>query len=106
MQQYETAMNKYGKDSGSTIPCRLVEDAAECQLSDGPEVSDIYPGNRLSPESTGGAFKDWSYTTEICEGSYTIVHTGYDNPYAANDEAELAALKKKVAALEAKIASK
>ena len=99
-------MDKYGKDSGSTIPCRLVEDAADCRLTDGPEVPDVYPGNRLSPESAGGAFKDWSYTTEIHEGSYTIVHTGYDNPYAGDDQVELAALKKKLAALEAKMASK
>jgi len=105
-KQYETAMDKYGRDSGSSIPCRLVEDAAECRLSDATEVPDIYPGNRLSPESHDGAFKEWSYTTELNQGSYTIVHTGYNNPYVGDDKAELAELKKQVAALEAKIASK
>merc|ERR1719460_484008 len=103
-KKYEEAMDKYGVDSGSSIPCRLVEEAAGCRLIDGEGEDDIYPGNSLAPQSHNGAFKDWSYTTELLDGSYTIIHTGYDNPYTNSDEKELEILKKKVAALEAKIA--
>ena len=102
-KQYEKAMEKYGGDSGSSIPCRLVEEAAGIRLIEGEAQGDIYPGNTLAPESHGGAFKNWSYTTEILDGSYTVIHTGYDNPYNNSDEAELARLKEKVAELEAKL---
>ena len=69
--------SRYGKDSGSSIPCRLVEDASDCRLIDGEGEADIYPGNRRDDTSHGGAFEDWSYTTSLCKGSYTIEHTGY-----------------------------
>ena len=87
--KYEEAMAKYGNDSGSSIPCRLVEDASGCRLIDEEvEVMDSesgdedgFAGNTLAPNSHGGAFKDWSYTSEVFAGSYTIKHTGYDNVY-------------------------
>ena len=80
--KYEEAMAKYGNDSGSSIPCRLVEDASGCRLIDGESEGDGgFPGNTLAPNGHGGAFKDWSYTSEVFAGSYTIKHTGYDNVY-------------------------
>ena len=116
--KYEEAMEKYGKDSGSTIPCRLVEDASGCRLVDEDGVvpgQDIYPGNTVNGDSHGGAFKDWSYTSELCNGSYTIMHTGYDNPYTQPPftthatgfaaDAEVAALRLRVAELEAELAA-
>uniref|UniRef100_A0A7S1WDH5 3-hydroxyisobutyrate dehydrogenase n=1 Tax=Alexandrium catenella TaxID=2925 RepID=A0A7S1WDH5_ALECA len=66
-QIYEMCMAKYGRDSGSTIPVRLVEDSC---------------GERLCDEKSRKVFKDWTYTTEIVDGSYTIVHQNYDNPYS------------------------
>jgi len=104
VKKYEEAMEKYGRDSGSSIPCRMVEDASGCRLIDGDGEDDMYPGNSINPESHKAAFKNWSYTTEILEGSYTIVHTGYDNPYVNSDEAELKMLRKRVAELEKKLA--
>ena len=70
-EKYEDAMAVYGEDSGSSIPCKMVEDASGISLSD--------PNNPT--ESHGGAFKNWSYTTEINDGSYQVLHTGYDNVY-------------------------
>jgi len=105
-RKYEEAMEKYGSSSGSSIPCRLIEEASGCRLIEGEGKDDAYMGNSVNAESHDGAFKEWSYTTEVLEGSYTIVHTGYKNPYKKGDEAELEALRKKVAALEAKIAAK
>jgi len=65
-QIYEMCMAKYGRDSGSTIPVRLIEDACQTELAD---------------DKLREAFKDWTYTTEIVDGSYTIIHKNYDNPY-------------------------
>jgi 3-hydroxyisobutyrate dehydrogenase len=113
--KYEEAMDKFGRDSGSSIPCRLVEDLSGCRLiDDNVETDDSgFPGNTLSPTSHNGAFKDWSYTSEVLAGSYTIKHTGYDNVYlkspftdAANtggSDDEVASLKAKIAELEAKL---
>ena len=42
-QKYEEAMSVYGKNSGSAIPCRLVEDAAGCRLIDGEGLGPIDP---------------------------------------------------------------
>ena len=86
-ERYEQAMEKYGKGSGSGIPCRLVEHESGVRLGDQDASADDgcspggYPGNSVDDESHGGAFRDWSYTTEVTDGSYTIVHTGYDNCY-------------------------
>ena len=105
--KYEEAMTAYGRDSGSSIPCKLVEDASGVRLIDEGTGSaeGTFPGNLISEESHGGAFKDWSYTTEILQGSYTILHTGYDNPYTkepfANKQDEIKALRKRLAELEA-----
>ena len=61
--------------------------------------------------SHGGAFEKWSYTTDLCDGSYTVKHVGgYANPYlgeswvkhAGHDE--LVALRKRVLELEAELA--
>jgi len=65
-QIYEMCMAKYGRDAGSTIPVRLVEDAC---------------GESIADEKLRKVFADWTYTTEIVDGSYTIVHKNYDNPY-------------------------
>eukprot|EP00415_Alexandrium_ostenfeldii_P004031 UN4031 len=65
-QIYETCMAKYGRDSGSNIPVKLVEDSC---------------GETLADEKSRAVFKDWTYTTEIVDGSYTIVHQNYDNPF-------------------------
>eukprot|EP00435_Cladocopium_sp_Y103_P010676 s1111_g2.t1 len=54
-QIYEMCMARYGKDSGSTIPVKLVEDACQTPLAD---------------ENLRKVFKDWTYTTEIADGSY------------------------------------
>jgi len=113
-KKYEEAMSVYGKDSGSGIPCRAVEDAAGCRVIDGSGQPDIYPGNSVDHDSCSGAFKDWSYTTELCEGSYTIVHTGYDNVFtqppftthAGSEARELDSLRARVAELEAQLAAK
>merc|ERR1711957_46456 len=106
----------YGRDSGSGIPCRSIEDAAKIRLIDGAGEKDIYPGNMVNHDSHGGCFKDWSYTTEVVDGSYTIVHTGYDNvydkapftthakTYRAAEKDELDSLRKRVAELEAQLA--
>lgn len=66
-QIYDLCMAKYGKDSGSTIPVKLVEDACHTSLAD---------------EATSKKFKDWTYTTEIADGSYVIVHKNIDNPHS------------------------
>jgi hypothetical protein len=120
--KYQEAMAAYGDDSGSSIPCRLVEDASGCRLNDdgdhGGEAAGAgaahpdnrYPGNRVDPTSHGGAFADWSYTTGLRGGSYTIEHTGYENAYltepwtthAGPDEMER--LRSRVAELEARVA--
>jgi 3-hydroxyisobutyrate dehydrogenase len=104
--KYDEAIGKFGPDSGSSIPCKLVEDASGCRLIDeGTGSSEgTFPGNLISEESHGGAFRDWSYTTEVLQGSYTIVHTDYENPFTqapfVNKAAEIAALKQRLAELE------
>lgn len=65
-QIYEMCMAKYGKDSGSTIPVKLIEDACHTALGD---------------EKLRETFKDWTYTTELVDGSYVVVHKHLDNPY-------------------------
>jgi hypothetical protein len=50
-------MDKYGRGSGSSIPCRLVEDGAGIRLIDGEGEADLYPGNSVNADSHGGAFK-------------------------------------------------
>lgn len=117
-QKYKEAMAVYGNDSGSAIPCRAIEDAAGIRLIDGEGEPDMYAGNSVNHDSHGGAFKNWSYTTELVDGSYTIVHTGYDNAYAqppftkyvkklnSAEADELDRLRARVADLEAKLAQK
>ena len=86
-----------------------MEDAADCRLIEGDGQADFYPGNSVAPSSHGGAFENWSYTTELCHGSYVVRHTGYENPYlnkpwtehAGLDE--VAMLRAKVAELESKL---
>merc|ERR1711920_597038 len=117
-QKYEEAMAVYGRESGSAIPCRAIEDAAGCRLIDGEGVADIYQGNSVDHDSHGGVFRDWSYTTELCEGSYTVMHTGYDNAYTqppftthagafkTAEAIELDRLRARVVELEAQLAGK
>merc|ERR1712137_877164 len=66
-KKYEEAMAVYGRESGSAIPCRAIEDAAGCRVIYGPGQPDIYPGNSVDHASHKGVFRDWSYTTEFCE---------------------------------------
>jgi 3-hydroxyisobutyrate dehydrogenase len=103
-EAYEAAMAKYGEESGSSIPCRMVEDASGCRLSDGAT-------DAQRQASHGGAFKDWSYTTELREGSYQVVHTGYENRFdaissPAADAGELERLRARVEELEAALGEK
>lgn len=65
---YQECIEKYGPMEGSTIPVKLVEDNSGVRLCEGNG-------------SAGDAFKDWSYTTEINDGSYTVVHQDMKNPY-------------------------
>lgn len=124
--KYVEAMDKYGTQSGSSIPCRLVEELSNCRLIDDALIDQAdttgFPGNTLAPDSHNGAFKEWSYTSEVMAGSYTIVHTGYDNVYlqspftehaggAGNDDseggaamvAEIKQLKERIAELEGQL---
>jgi len=110
-KKYQEAMDMFGPDSGSAIPCRLVEEKAGCRLIEGEGKPDLYPGNSVCPESHGGCFKDWSYTTEINNGSYTVIHTGYDNvfkhfenPKNSDLQVELEYLRKRVEELEKTVA--
>ena len=50
----------------------MVEDAAGVRLIDNEDVPE---------KSQNGAFENWSYTTEINDGSYQIIHTGYNNAF-------------------------
>merc|ERR1719393_772163 len=75
-QIYELCMAKYGKDSGSTIPVKLIEDACHTVLGDAKAKQE---------------FKDWTYTTELVDGSYAIKHINYDNQF---DEISLTITKK------------
>jgi len=68
MDIYQEAIAKYGDECGSTIPVKLLEDAANITLSEGP-------GNASE------AFKDWTYTAEITDGSYQVIGLNVDNPY-------------------------
>ena len=57
-RSYEGAMEKYGNDSGSSIPCRVIEDGADCRLNDaceefgcektGNKVDVNFPGNKIA----------------------------------------------------------
>lgn len=117
-QKYEDAMAVYGRDSGSAIPCRAIEDASGCRLIDGKGQPDIYAGNDVDHDSHKAAFRDWSYTTELCEGSYTVLHTGYENVYTqslftqhagtfkSDGDGEVERLRARVAELEAQLVTK
>ena len=57
--------------------------------------------------------QDWSYCSELSNGSYTIEHiNGYDNPYSTEPFTthtgpdEIATLKARVAELEKQLAAK
>eukprot|EP00933_Yihiella_yeosuensis_P069869 TRINITY_DN7692_c1_g1_i1.p1 TRINITY_DN7692_c1_g1~~TRINITY_DN7692_c1_g1_i1.p1 ORF type:complete len:380 (+),score=105.96 TRINITY_DN7692_c1_g1_i1:86-1225(+) len=65
-QIYEMCMARYGKDSGSTIPVKLIEDMCHTPLAD---------------EKLKETFKDWTYTSEIADGSYVVIHKNLENPY-------------------------
>ncbi len=117
--KYEEAMEKYGRDSGSSIPCRLVEESSGCRLidehTDDETADNSFPGNTLSPSSHNSAFVDWSYTTDVHAGSYVVKHTGYNNvylrpPFTSGDERpeaekEIATLRARVAELEEQLAA-
>lgn len=68
MDIYKECMEKYGEDSGSTIPVKLIEDKSGVCLSEGP-------GNAKD------AFKDWTYTAEITNGAFQVLQVNTDNPY-------------------------
>lgn len=76
-EKYEEAMEMYGEDSGSSIPCRVVEEKAGVRL---------FCDETDKSASCNGAFKEWTYSTEITkEGSYQVVHVNYDNRFTKND---------------------
>jgi hypothetical protein len=65
---YDEAMEKFGKLEGSTIPIKLNEVASGVKLAEGKG-------------SAKDHFDPWSYTTEIRDGSFQVVHNSMDNPY-------------------------
>ena len=66
---YDEAMEKYGTQAGSTIPVRLNEDASGVRLCEGP-------GNAKD------AFKNWTYTAEIRDGSDQIIRCTHARTHA------------------------
>lgn len=98
-QRYIDAIEKFGEDSGSSIPAKLAEGESDCEFSTVPSVNE--------------AFKDWSYTSEFVNGSYNIVHQGYDNVYLREPftkhspvESEVETLRARVKELEEALAKK
>lgn len=67
-QIYQLAIARYGDDCGSTIPVKVVEDACRTKLTD---------------DTLKATFKDWTYTSEIDNGSYVIHHKNVHNPHLA-----------------------
>ena len=65
---YDESIQRYGADSGSTIPVRLCEDDSNVTLSEGAG-------------SAKRAFRDWTYTTEIQDGAFQVIPKGIENPY-------------------------
>lgn len=70
---YDESIERYGPNSGSTIPVRLCEDNSNVCLSEGKG-------------SAKDAFRDWTYTTEINDGSFQVIQKGVENPYEAKQE--------------------
>ena len=107
LARYREAIETFGPGQGSTIPVRLNELESGVSLarsSDDIGISDAnnasasgpppLPGTPLAdpPLPSGenhassgrvaaAAFGPWSYTTEIADGSFQVVHQDYDNPY-------------------------
>ncbi len=68
LARYERAIEAYGEHQGSTIPVKLIEDASGAPLAHGA-------GNARE------ALANWSYTTEITDGSFQVIHNDVENPY-------------------------
>ena len=81
-KKYEEAMDIYGEDSGSSIPCRIVEDKSGVRLCD----MNSSGGSSAGKSDPNSVFQDWTYTTEIKDGSYLVKHLRYDNPYSLKDK--------------------
>ena len=104
LARYREAIDTFGPGQGSTIPVRLNELESGVSLSadgdvhargaanaDGPPplpgtpLADPPPpsGENRAPSgrTAAAAFGAWSYTTEIADGSFQVVHQDYDNPY-------------------------
>lgn len=67
-ETYKECIKRYGPGQGSSIPVKLCEEESGVTLSEGK-------GNAKD------AFKDWSYTSEIRDGSYQVIHKNMDNPF-------------------------
>jgi hypothetical protein len=86
LARYEEAIEKFGPGQGSTIPVRLNEVESGCSLSS-PSLEPLPSSSAKGAEETKGGendegpFSKWSYTTEIRDGSFQVVHQDYDNPY-------------------------
>lgn len=61
---YDEALDKFGTSTGSSIPIRLSEEKAGVRLCEGPG-------------SAKEAFKDWTYTSEITNGSFQVSSIPY-----------------------------
>ena len=72
-QIYQAAIARYGRECGSTIPVRLIEEICQTPLVD---------------DKLKDAFKQWTYTSEIVDGSYLIVHKGIENPFNSRTPVE------------------
>ena len=70
-QMYQAGIAKYGANAGSTIPVKVLEDLCQTKLSD---------------EKLKKQFENWTYTSELVDGSYLIVHEGIENPYDICDK--------------------
>ena len=43
-------------------------------------------GSVAGKSDPNSVFQDWTYTTEIHDGSYLVKHLRYDNPYSLKDK--------------------
>ena len=57
--------------------CRIVEDKSNIRLCE----NSINKGNKKEQKDPLIVFKDWTYTTDIKDGSYLVKHLNYDNEF-------------------------
>lgn len=79
-QLYQSCISKFGPNCGSTAPVKLLAD--QCGVLD-------CHGGGLADEKLKKAFADWTYTTDIVEGSYVVKHLAYpENPFTSHSSSE------------------